>query len=132
MNEKTAVNALTALAHEARLRIFRTLVGAGPEGLTPSVLSAMLDLCVPEARWSVHVKNEVVIHPLAGKLRATLHAYSVFVAQRGNDEERGGEADENSALVTKEDPNRHRPPRPPPRIHYPSARIARTSRSSGS
>jgi len=44
MNEKTAVNALTALAHEARLRIFRTLVGAGPEGLTPSVLSAMLDL----------------------------------------------------------------------------------------
>ena len=79
-------------------------------------LSGMLSLRVPKARWTALVKNEHVIHPLAGKLRATLHAYSVFVAQRGNNEERGG-ADEASALVTKEDPNRHRPSRPPPRSH---------------
>ena len=31
MNEKTAVVGLTALAHETRLRIFRTLIGAGPD-----------------------------------------------------------------------------------------------------
>ena len=59
-------------------------------------LSGMLRLRVPEARWTAVVKDEHVIHPLAGKLRATLHAYSVFVAQRGNDEEWGG-ADEASA-----------------------------------
>jgi DNA-binding transcriptional ArsR family regulator len=44
MNEKTAVAALAALAQEARLRIFRALIGAGPEGLTPSALAAMLGL----------------------------------------------------------------------------------------
>ena len=35
MNEKTAAVALAALAQEARLRVFRALVGAGPEGMTP-------------------------------------------------------------------------------------------------
>jgi ArsR family transcriptional regulator len=32
MEEKTAVLALAALAQEARLRIFRALVGAAPDG----------------------------------------------------------------------------------------------------
>ena len=43
MKEKDAVVSLAALAQEARLRIFRALVGAAPDGLTPSVLSAVLD-----------------------------------------------------------------------------------------
>jgi DNA-binding transcriptional ArsR family regulator len=55
MIEKTAVHALTALAHEARLRIFRTLVGAGPEGLTPSALATMLDLAA--STLSFHLKE---------------------------------------------------------------------------
>lgn len=55
MNEKTAVHVLIALAHEARLRIFRTLVGAGPEGLTPSVLATMLDLAA--STLSFHLKE---------------------------------------------------------------------------
>jgi ArsR family transcriptional regulator len=55
MNEKAAVHVLTALAHEARLRIFRALVGAGPEGLTPSVLAALLDL--PASTLSFHLKE---------------------------------------------------------------------------
>ena len=51
----------------------------------------MLDLHVPEeARWSAIVKNEVVIHSLAGKLRATLHAFSVFVERRSPDEKGEG------------------------------------------
>jgi ArsR family transcriptional regulator, arsenate/arsenite/antimonite-responsive transcriptional repressor len=33
MKTKTAVEALSALAHEQRLRVFRLLVKAGPEGL---------------------------------------------------------------------------------------------------
>lgn len=55
MNEKNAVTALTALAHAARLRIFRALVGAGPEGLTPSVLAPMLDLAA--STLSFHLKE---------------------------------------------------------------------------
>ena len=55
MKEKDAVVSLAALAQEARLRIFRALVGAAPDGLTPSVLSAMLD--VPASTLSFHLKE---------------------------------------------------------------------------
>lgn len=55
MNEKAAVAALAALAQEARLRVFRALVGAGPEGMTPSALSAMLD--IPASTLSFHLKE---------------------------------------------------------------------------
>jgi hypothetical protein len=44
MNEAQAVSALGALAHTQRLRVFRALVVAGPEGLTPSVLADQLDV----------------------------------------------------------------------------------------
>jgi len=55
MNEKAAVAALAALAQEARLRVFRALVGAGPEGMTPSALAAMLD--IPSSTLSFHLKE---------------------------------------------------------------------------
>ncbi|MCC9597144.1 MULTISPECIES: helix-turn-helix transcriptional regulator [unclassified Rubrivivax] len=55
MDEKQAVAALAALAQEARLRIFRALVGAGPGGMTPSALSAMLD--IPSSTLSFHLKE---------------------------------------------------------------------------
>lgn len=55
MEEKDAVIALAALAQEVRLRIFRALVGAGPQGLTPGTLSAMLD--VPASTLSFHLKE---------------------------------------------------------------------------
>lgn len=57
MNQTTAVHSLTALAHEARLRIFRSLVGAGPAGLTPSALAPMLDLVA--STLSFHLKELV-------------------------------------------------------------------------
>lgn len=57
MNEKAAVIALAALAQEARLRVFRALVGAGPEGMTPGALSAMLD--IPASTLSFHLKELV-------------------------------------------------------------------------
>lgn len=57
MNEKSAVAALAALAQEARLRVFRALVGAGPAGLTPGALSAMLD--IPASTLSFHLKELV-------------------------------------------------------------------------
>jgi len=57
MDEKTAVAALAALAQEARLRVFRALVGAAPDGMTPTALSAMLD--VPASTLSFHLKELV-------------------------------------------------------------------------
>lgn len=57
MDESAAVLALAALAQAARLRVFRALVGAGPEGMTPGALSAMLD--VPASTLSFHLKELV-------------------------------------------------------------------------
>lgn len=57
MNESAAVAALGALAQEARLRVFRALVGAGPEGMTPGALGAMLD--IPGSTLSFHLKELV-------------------------------------------------------------------------
>ena len=57
MNEQAAVSALAALAQEARLRVFRALVGAGPSGMTPSALSAALD--IPATTLSFHLKELV-------------------------------------------------------------------------
>jgi DNA-binding transcriptional ArsR family regulator len=55
MDEKSAVASLSALAQGMRLRVFRALVGAGPQGLTPSALSATLD--VPASTLSFHLKE---------------------------------------------------------------------------
>jgi ArsR family transcriptional regulator len=52
--EPQVVEALAALAQGQRLRAFRALVVAGAEGLTPSALSALLDLA-PSA-LSFHLK----------------------------------------------------------------------------
>lgn len=44
METKNAVAALSALAHEGRLNIFRSLVQAGPEGLAAGVLGAQVEM----------------------------------------------------------------------------------------
>ena len=55
MDEQTAVLALAALSQGMRLRVFRALVGAGPDGMTPGALSATLD--VPASTLSFHLKE---------------------------------------------------------------------------
>ena len=55
LSEAQAVAALAALAQPARLRVFRALVGAGPEGMTPGVLAATLG--VPSSTLSFHLKG---------------------------------------------------------------------------
>ena len=55
MEEKVAINSLAALAQGIRLRVFRTLIGAAPLGLTPGVLSAMLN--IPASTLSFHLKE---------------------------------------------------------------------------
>lgn len=57
LKEDDAVTALAALAQGARLRVFRALVGAAPEGLTPGALSALLS--IPASTLSFHLKELV-------------------------------------------------------------------------
>jgi DNA-binding transcriptional ArsR family regulator len=55
MNEDLAVKALAALAQGSRLRVFRAIVGAGPEGLQPGQLAQALE--VPANTLSFHLKE---------------------------------------------------------------------------
>jgi len=55
MDEQAAVTALAALAQGMRLRVFRALVGAGPQGLTPGALAAGLG--VSASTLSFHLKE---------------------------------------------------------------------------
>ena len=55
MNETDAVRALGALAQETRLHVFRLLIAASPEGLTPSHLAQAVG-CAPTA-LSFHLKE---------------------------------------------------------------------------
>ncbi len=68
MNEDQAISALGALAHTQRLRVFRALIVAGPEGLTPSVLADQLDVA----------RNTLSFH-----LKELTHAGLVTVEQQG-------------------------------------------------
>ena len=55
MKSIEVVEALSALAQESRLALFRILVKRGPEGYTPTQLSEQLD--VPGPTLSFHLKE---------------------------------------------------------------------------
>ncbi|MDT0136956.1 metalloregulator ArsR/SmtB family transcription factor [Acidovorax sp. PRC11] len=55
MNEATVVRSLAALAQEVRLRVFRALIVAGQEGLTPGAISEQLG--VAANTLSFHLKE---------------------------------------------------------------------------
>jgi ArsR family transcriptional regulator, arsenate/arsenite/antimonite-responsive transcriptional repressor len=55
MDEEIAVTSLAALAQGMRLRVFRALIGSGPQGMTPGTLTALLD--VPASTLSFHLKE---------------------------------------------------------------------------
>lgn len=55
MEESHVIRSLAALAHEARLRVFRALVVTGPSGLTPGSLAEQLGIA-PNA-LSFHLKE---------------------------------------------------------------------------
>jgi DNA-binding transcriptional ArsR family regulator len=55
VKSKEAIGALSALASEARLAVFRLLVRRGPEGYTPSELTRRLG--VPAPTLSFHIRE---------------------------------------------------------------------------
>jgi ArsR family transcriptional regulator len=55
MKEEHAVASLAALAQPIRLRVFRALVGAGPQGMNPTTLGPMLG--VAGSTLSFHLKE---------------------------------------------------------------------------
>jgi ArsR family transcriptional regulator, arsenate/arsenite/antimonite-responsive transcriptional repressor len=55
LNESAAVKALAALAQAQRLRAFRSLVAAGPDGLTPGAMAEQLG--VAPSALSFHLKE---------------------------------------------------------------------------
>lgn len=55
MEEQQIVRSLAALAQTHRLKVFRLLVVAGQQGLTPGALSEALEL--PAATLSFHLKE---------------------------------------------------------------------------
>ncbi|MBL0420658.1 helix-turn-helix transcriptional regulator [Ramlibacter sp. AW1] len=55
MEERQAVESLAALAQPVRLRVFRALVGAGNEGMTPGTLGSLLD--VAPSTLSFHLRE---------------------------------------------------------------------------
>ena len=57
MEEKQVVRSLAALAQEARLRVFRALVIAGAQGMTPGVMAEGSG--IPPATLSFHLKELV-------------------------------------------------------------------------
>jgi ArsR family transcriptional regulator len=72
MKESETVAALSALAHETRLRVFRALVGAGPDGLSAGTLSTRLGLAAPNL--SFHLSH--LCH--AGLIGARRHGRSLI------------------------------------------------------
>lgn len=67
MEERDVVKALAALAHPARLQVFRALVVVGQPGLTPRTMAA--GLAMPAPTLSFHLK-ELVQAGLATQERA--------------------------------------------------------------
>jgi len=55
METNQTIAALSALAHESRLAVFRTLVQAGPQGLPAGQIATLLN--VPPSSLSFHLKE---------------------------------------------------------------------------
>ena len=84
MKTKRALVALSALAQESRLAVFRLLVKHGPEGLTPGVIAECLDM--PPPTLSFHLKalaqSGLVVAKSEGRFvryRADMAAFNALV-----------------------------------------------------
>jgi ArsR family transcriptional regulator len=80
METNTAVGALSALAHETRLEIFRLLVRKGQQGLAAGDLSSQF--AMPAATMSFHLKELSSAGLNCAKTRKSLN--HIFCKLRSN------------------------------------------------
>jgi len=74
MDAAQTVKALGALAHETRLSVFRMLVQAGPEGLTPSFIAEKLEMPAPPLSFNLKELTQaglIVARPEGRKIHYT-------------------------------------------------------------
>lgn len=63
MNESESIAALSALAHEHRLQVFRLLVANGPEGLSAGDIAASLSVAPSSLSFHLgHLERAGLIH----------------------------------------------------------------------
>jgi ArsR family transcriptional regulator len=79
MNEKSAISALGALAQETRLKAFRLLVEAGPEGMPAGVIADALG--VPAPTLSFHLAQLTRADLIHQRRNSRLLIYSVNIAE---------------------------------------------------
>ncbi len=82
MKNKDAVRALSALAQESRLEVFRLLVRTGPNGLAAGELSERLGL--PPATMSFHLKELTNAGLITSRRESRSIIYSADFAQMQN------------------------------------------------
>ena len=82
MKTEQVITALSALAQESRLAIFRSLVVAGPQGMTPGELAEALSLA--PATLSFHLKELVQAGLLHKRQEGRyIHYQADFAAMNG-------------------------------------------------
>jgi DNA-binding transcriptional ArsR family regulator len=78
METKAVLSALSALAQESRLAVFRLLVQAGPSGLAASRIAEQLDIA--PSSLSFHLKELTHAGLLAAKQEGRFVIYSANIA----------------------------------------------------
>jgi ArsR family transcriptional regulator, arsenate/arsenite/antimonite-responsive transcriptional repressor len=79
METRSAVAALSALAHDSRLSVFRLLMQAGPDGLAAGALSEALGM--PSPTLSFHLKELANAGLVTPKRQGRFILYSANFAQ---------------------------------------------------
>ena len=78
MDSAQTVTALSALAHETRLALFRMLVERGPDGLPAGIIAAQLG--VPPSSLSFHLQH---LHRAGLITQRRLHRQLIYAAEYG-------------------------------------------------
>ena len=81
MSETAAIKRLAALAHETRLRLFRVLIAAGPDGLPAGTLAECLD--VSPSNLSAHLTLLTQAQLITARRAGRQRIYSVDLAAAG-------------------------------------------------
>ena len=69
MEQKAALSALAALAHETRLAVFRLLVTAGPSGLPAGEIAARVGVAATTLSFHVKEPDQGLLPGSPGDLR---------------------------------------------------------------